>query len=75
MFGDLMLWLKRIWKRFWCIHDYQWQGKLDFRYCACTKCGKLKDDSFVDKDGILYLFIIIIAAAFACLIGDLIGVI
>lgn len=75
MFGDLILWIKEHWKQFWCIHDYQWQGKLDFRYCACTKCGKCKDKPIIDKDFIMFIFIIIIAAALACLICDFAGII
>lgn len=56
MFGDLILWIKEHWKQYWCIHDYQRQGKLDFRYCACTKCGKRKESSSRD----LFLFVYIL---------------
>lgn len=43
MFGDFILWIKQSWKEFWCIHDYQYTGKLDYRYEMCTKCGRLKN--------------------------------
>lgn len=65
MFGDLLLWIKRTWKQFWCIHDYQYQGKLDFRYCACTKCGKRKDAS--NKDSFLFAYIAL-SCAFAVMV-------
>lgn len=42
MFGDLMIQIKQLWKEFWCIHDYQWAGKLDSSYMCCTKCGRIK---------------------------------
>lgn len=57
MFGDLILWIKEHWKQFWCIHDYQWQGKLDFRYCACTKCGKSKGTKDRDLSLIYYILL------------------
>lgn len=42
MIGDLILTICRFLKQTFCIHDYKWKGKLDWRYEECTKCGKLK---------------------------------
>ena len=43
MFGDFILWFREKWKQFWCIHDYQYTGPIDYRYEMCTKCGRLKN--------------------------------
>jgi len=42
MFGDIMLWLRKSWKEFWCIHDYH--AKDVGRQIAyfCSKCARCK---------------------------------
>ena len=57
MFGDLILWIKKTWKQFWCIHDYQWQGKLDYRYNECTKCGRIKSNN--NRELFVFVYILI----------------
>ncbi len=43
MLGDFILWIKKFFKQnFFCIHEYVWEGPLDFRYEVCKKCGKFR---------------------------------
>lgn len=42
MVGDIILKLIEFFKQTFCIHDYKWTGKLDFRYEECTKCGRVR---------------------------------
>lgn len=44
MIGDIILAIKTWWKQLWCIHKYEWRGKLDWRYEECKKCGRLKHE-------------------------------
>lgn len=36
MLTEFILW----WKQLWCIHKYEWRGKLDYRFKECKKCKK-----------------------------------
>ena len=49
MFGDFILWIKHAWKEFWCIHNYEWTGTIDFRYLCCTKCGRITKRPNLEK--------------------------
>jgi hypothetical protein len=44
MFGDFILFIKRLWKEFWCIHEYTYHTKMipysDIKVCA--KCARIK---------------------------------
>ncbi len=42
MLGDIILWITKAIKQFFCLHNYRYAGKLDFRYEVCPKCDKLK---------------------------------
>lgn len=41
MFGDMVLWIKKLIKEMFCIHDYKYVSYLSFTK-ECTKCGREK---------------------------------
>lgn len=46
MFGDLILWMKKTWKQFWCIHEYKIHHFPDYHsHYKCEKCDRIRDDS------------------------------
>ena len=44
MIGDLILWLKRVWKQQTCVHEYKSVYRKDTggSYEVCAKCDKLR---------------------------------
>lgn len=44
MIGDLVLWIKEVWKQQICIHTYKWVHRKDNRgsFEECSKCDKLR---------------------------------
>ena len=44
MIGDLILWIKRVWKQQTCIHDYKWIHRKDTggSFEQCSKCEKIR---------------------------------
>jgi hypothetical protein len=47
MFGDLILYLKKVLKQQSCIHNYKIVFRKDFQggsFFECTKCEKLKEN-------------------------------
>lgn len=46
MIGDLILWIKKVWKQETCVHDYKFEfdrtGLGKFDHHECNKCGKWK---------------------------------
>jgi len=45
MIGDLILWIKRMWKQQTCIHTYKWINRKDTggSFENCTKCDKIRE--------------------------------
>ena len=44
MLGDIILWIKKMWKQFWCIHAYKPTRSfmIGCSWEVCDKCDKLK---------------------------------
>ena len=44
MIGDLILWIKRVWKQQTCIHTYKWVNRKDNgdSFEDCSKCDKIR---------------------------------
>ena len=45
MIGDLILWIKRVFKQQTCIHDYKWINRKDTggSFENCAKCDKIRE--------------------------------
>lgn len=45
MIGDFIIWIKLVWNKQTCIHDYKYVYRQDTGgdFQKCKKCGKLKD--------------------------------
>lgn len=68
MIGDLILAILKWWKQnITCIHDYKYFGTIDYRYEKCTKCEKMKNNSYSHIEAFL-LVVFIFAVMAVCVI-------